>query len=66
VRGGGMLLERVAPEIAQGYMRYYLRAAGGSVGATADLRAAFATAFPIPELILSAITRQLEVVLGGI
>ena len=66
VRGGGLLLERVAPEIAQGYMRYYLRAAGVSSGATVDPRAAFATAFPIPELILGAITRQLEVVLGGI
>jgi hypothetical protein len=66
VRGGGLLLERIAPGLAQGYMRYYLRAAGIQVGATTDPRAQFAAAFPLPELIVSAIGRQLEVVLGGI
>jgi hypothetical protein len=66
VRGGALLLERIAPDLAQGYMRYYLRAAGVQVGATADPRAAFAAAFPLPELIMSAAIRQLEVVLGGI
>ncbi|MDQ3951327.1 MAG: hypothetical protein M3282_13420 [Gemmatimonadota bacterium] len=66
VRGGALLLERVAPDLAQGYMRYYLRAAGAQVGATADPRTAFVAAFPLPELIISAATRQLEVVLGGI
>jgi hypothetical protein len=66
VRCGALLLERVAPELAAGYMRYYLRAAGTSVSGTADPRPAFITAFPLPELIVSAATRQLEVVLGGI
>jgi hypothetical protein len=66
VRVGALLLERVAPELAQGYMRYYLRAAGSAVGATGDPRSAFLTAFPLPELIVGAATRQLEVVLGGI
>ena len=66
VRGGALLLERIAPELAQGYMRYYLRAAGSGAGASGDPRAAFAAAFPLPELILGAATRQLDVVLGGI
>ncbi len=66
IRGGAVLIERIAPDAAQGYMRYYLRAAGGTVSATADPRAAFAAAFPLPELIISALARQLEVVLGGI
>jgi hypothetical protein len=66
VRGGAILLERIAPELAPGYMRYYLRAAGVSVAATTDPRSAFIAAFPLPELIISAVTRQLEVVLGGI
>ncbi len=66
VRGGALLLERIAPEVAQGYMRYYLRAAGVAVAASGDPRGAFAAAFPLPELIVSAATRQLEVVLGGI
>lgn len=65
-RGGALLLERIAPELVPGYMRYYLRAAGVSVAATADPRPAFIAAFPLPELIISAATRQLEVVLGGI
>jgi hypothetical protein len=66
VRGGALLLERIAPELAPGYMRYYLRAGGVSVAATADPRPAFIAAFPLPELIISAATRQLEVVLSGI
>jgi hypothetical protein len=66
VRGGAILLERIAPELASGFMRYYLRAAGVPVPATGDPRTAFIAAFPLPELIISAATRQLEVVLGGI
>jgi hypothetical protein len=31
-----------------------------------DPRAAFAAAFPLPDLIVNAIARQLEAVLGGI
>jgi hypothetical protein len=64
VRGGAMLLERIAPDLVEGYMRYYLRAASGAGGG--GLRAAFVAAFPLPELIASAAARQLEVVLGGI
>jgi hypothetical protein len=66
VRGGALLLERIAPDLTNGYMRYYLRAAGIQTSPTADPRPAFAAAFPLPELIISAAIRQLEVVLGGI
>jgi hypothetical protein len=66
VRGGALLIQRIAPELAPGYMRYYLRAAGLSARATGDPSAAFASAFPLPELIISAITRQLDIVLAGI
>ena len=65
VRAGALLLQRAAPELATGYMRYYLR----SIGATstmADPSAAFASSFPIPDAIRDAIGRQLDVVLGGI
>ncbi|HYD51700.1 MAG TPA: hypothetical protein VEA99_03695 [Gemmatimonadaceae bacterium] len=65
VRGGAMLLQRLAPELVQGYVRYYLRAAGQPVP-SGSTDAAFAAAFPIPEAIRDAITRQLDVVLGGI
>ncbi len=64
VRGGALLLQRIAPELVQGYMRYYLRSAGLAVPANPE--SAFASAFPIPDNIRDAILRQLDVVLGGI
>lgn len=65
VRGGEMLLARVAPELAEGYARHYLASAGLSAAAS-DPRAALAEAFPLPETIRDAIERQIEVTLGGI
>jgi hypothetical protein len=65
VRGGALLLERAAPDLATGYKRYYLRTAGMALP-TGDPSAAFAAAFPIPDVIRDAIARQLDVVLGGI
>jgi hypothetical protein len=64
VRGGMMLLRRVAPELLDGYARYYLRAAGqtpaGDPGAQLD------RLFPLPEMIRASIDRQIGVVIGGI
>ena len=65
VRGGALLLQRVAPELVPGYMRFYLRTLGNN-GPSGDPAAAFAAAFPLPSPILNAISRQIEVVLGGI
>ncbi len=64
VRAGAMLLERTIPAALPGYMRYYLQQAGRS--APTDPKAAFMTAFAIPDAIRNAISRQLDVVLGGI
>jgi len=64
VRGGAMLLSKVAPELVDGYARYYLRSANVAVGS--DPQASLAAAFPLPEIIRDAISRQLDVVLGGI
>jgi hypothetical protein len=64
VRGGAMLLERVAPELVAGYTRYYLSQAGTST--SGDITARLATTFPLPDVIRDAINRQLQVVLGGI
>ena len=64
VRAGAMLLQRAAPELVAGYIRYYLSQAG--LAATGDLNARLASAFPLPDAIRDAIDRQLEVVLGGI
>jgi hypothetical protein len=64
VRAGALLLERTVPGAVPGYMRYYLQAAGRN--APTDPRTAFAAAFVIPDSIRDALTRQLEVILGGI
>jgi hypothetical protein len=65
VRAGALLLQRVAPEEVQGYMRFYLRTLG-TTPPQGDPTAAFAAAFPIPATILTAVSRQIDVVLGGI
>ena len=64
VRAGALLLERVLPSAVPGYMRYYLQTAGRP--APNDPRAAFASAFAVPDAINDAIARQIEVILGGI
>jgi hypothetical protein len=64
VRAGYLLLERIAPDLAPGYARYYLREAAAPT--TGDVGAALANAFPLPEAIREAINRQLAVILGGI
>lgn len=64
VRGGAILLQRAAPELLAGYIRYYLSQAGQPT--TGDANARFAAAFPLPDVIRQAIERQVDVVLGGI
>ncbi|NUO65194.1 MAG: hypothetical protein HOQ11_00625 [Gemmatimonadaceae bacterium] len=64
VRGGALLIQRVAPELLDGYSRFYLRAAG--VTPSGDVAAALASTFPITDAIRDAIGRQLDTVLGGI
>jgi hypothetical protein len=65
VRAGLILLQHAAPELATGYMRYYVRSAGITAPG-AEITALFTSTFPIPDAIRDAIARQLEVVLGGI
>jgi hypothetical protein len=65
VRGGAVLLQRVLPDLVPDYMRFYLRTLGRTPS-TGDPAAAFAQAFPLPQAILDGITKQIEVVLGGI
>lgn len=64
VRAGAMLLEKAAPELLPGYIRYYLTQAGQPV--TGDINARLVSTFPLPDNIRQAIAGQLEVVLGGI
>lgn len=64
VRAGLMLLQKIAPELATGYASYYLRSANRNVGTNPV--ATLATVFSLPDGIRDAISKQLEVVLGGI
>jgi hypothetical protein len=64
VRGGAMLLQRVAPQLLDGYARYYLTSARRNVGS--NPMTSLAAAFPLPDTIRDAIGRQLDVVIGGI
>jgi len=68
VRGGAMLLQRVAPDLVAGYQRYYLRIARASATAQSagDPSAAFNATFPLPANIVTALDRQIDIVLGGI
>jgi hypothetical protein len=59
-----MLLEKISPDLVDGYARYYLRSANKSIGTNAT--ASLALAFPLPEQIRDAISRQIDVVLAGI
>jgi len=65
VRGGALLLQRIAPELVPAYMRFYLATVGQNPPA-GDPSAAFASAFSLPAAIVSAINKQIDVVLGGI
>ena len=64
VRAGAMLLEKVAPDLVEPYMRYYLAQAGRRP--TGALSEAFARAFALPKPVADGLLRQIEIVLGGI
>jgi hypothetical protein len=64
VRGGLILLEQFVPELADGYARYYLTAAGVTPNATP--RAQLASVFPLPDPIRDGIMTQIKMVQGGI
>jgi hypothetical protein len=65
VRGGALLLERVAPDLLPAYERYYL-ATLGRTAPSGDPRATFESVFPLPAPILNAVRLGIETALGGI
>ena len=64
VRGGALLIQRTSPELLDGYMRYYLKSVNRAPGA--NLQATFIATFALADTIRDALSRQLDVVLGGI
>lgn len=65
VRGGALLIQKTLPDLAQDYMRYYLRQTGATPP-DGDPRAAFEAAFPLPAAIVTALGKAIDSVLGGI
>ncbi|MFY7949114.1 MAG: hypothetical protein ACOVRP_07865, partial [Gemmatimonas sp.] len=64
VQAGAMLLTRIAPELLDGYQRYYLTQSGQRV--TGDVRALFDRTFTVPAIIREVLARQIDIVLSGI
>jgi hypothetical protein len=65
VRGGAILLQRIAPELLEGYQRFYLRQAG-VVNPSGDLTAMFNSTFDLPQAVADGLARQIDLVLAGI
>ena len=65
VRGGAILLQRIAPELLAGYQRFYLRQTGAAVP-SGDPNAAFLAAYDLPAAVADGIARQIDLVLAGI
>jgi hypothetical protein len=65
VVGGYLLMKRVAPELAEDFARYYLRAAQVTPGSE-GVEAALMKTFPLPQLIRESIVRQIDIVMSGI
>ncbi len=65
VRGGHVLLRLAAPDLADGYARYYLQLVGRSAG-RADPGAALAAVFVLPDAVAQDIEQQISSVLRGI
>ena len=64
MRAGALLIEKTIPAALPGYMRFYLQSVGRS--APTDPRAAFSAAFVIPDSVRDAMSRQFDLILGGI
>lgn len=69
VRLGAMLLDRIAPELYERYVRYYLAQHDVRVPdamTRATLNSTFSARFPLPTVLEDVLRHQLEAVLGGI
>ena len=64
VRGGLMLLQKAAPQMAEGYARFYLRVA--QVSYAGDPLEALERAFPLSAELAGSMRRQIGLAFGGI
>ncbi len=65
VQAGAMLLAIIAPELRDGYLRFYVAQAGVRA-TTAEAKAAFDRTFALPPAIRDALQRQIDIILSGI
>ena len=66
VRGGALLLGKAAPQLVNGYMKFYLHAAGIPNVGDAELIAIFEKTFVVPKGVIESIERQIAVSFSGI
>jgi hypothetical protein len=65
VRGGALLIQQFMPELTEGYARWYLMQAGRAVPEGSAL-VALAEAFPMPDLMIESMKRQIALSAQGI
>jgi hypothetical protein len=65
VRAGALLLRRTIPDLVPGYERYYIRAARGRATAS-DSESEFVRTFPLPQVMLDAVAKQVDRLLSTI
>ncbi|MFN8581705.1 MAG: hypothetical protein U0163_12105 [Gemmatimonadaceae bacterium] len=65
VRGGAIILQRIAPDVVGAYQRYYLTVARVRVP-EGDPGPAFERTFALSPAVADAIGRQIDIILGGI
>ena len=66
VQAGAMLLAAIAPELRDGYMRYYVEQANIRRSGTAADSALFDSGFALPPAMREALQRQIDIILSGI
>jgi hypothetical protein len=66
VQAGAMLLAAIAPELRDGYMRYYVEQADIRRSGTATYSALFDSGFALPPAMREALQRQIDIILSGI
>lgn len=65
VRGGALLIAEFLPELAEDYARWYLAQAGRAIPEGSAL-AALAEAFPMPDIMIESMKRQIALSAQGI
>ncbi len=66
VQAGAMLLAAIAPELRDGYVRYYVEQANIRRAGMTAYNALFDNGFALPPAIREALQRQIDIILSGI